>query len=173
MAKYNDKINIYDVNSLLFKIISFMSEDERRKLQSVLIAKLSDARNGKDLSSLITSISEAKRYELLERLINWYHLKKSRIAGYSKHLELRGYPRKQFKIPVELSKNGFTFICFTQNISNSGVFIQTDFGFCIHQQITMILSPPSIEKDISIGGEIVRVDLNGIGVKFDELLSVL
>jgi len=161
VANNDDKLNIYEVNSLLFQIISLMSEAERRKLQAVLITKLSDARNGKDLSSLITSISEAKRCELLERLTNWYH---------SKHLELREYPRKPFKIPVELSKNGSTFTCFTQNMSNSGVFIQTDFSFHIDQQITMILMPPKIEKDITVGGRIVRVDSRGIGVKFDELL---
>jgi Tfp pilus assembly protein PilZ len=63
-------------------------------------------------------------------------------------------------------------MCLTQNISNSGVFIQTDFSFHIDQQITMILSPPKIDKDITVGGEIVRVDSKGIGVKFDNLLSV-
>jgi len=150
-----------------------MSEAERRTLQAVLIAKLSDARNGKDLSLLITSISEAKRCELLERLTNWYHSKYSKRRGHSKHLELRGYPRQSFTTPVELSKNGFTFMCLTQNISNSGVFIQTDFSFHIDQQITMVLSPPKIEKDITVGGEIIRVASQGIGVKFDKLLSVL
>jgi len=114
----------------------------------------------------------SKRCELLERLTNWYHSKYPRLRGHSKHLELRGYPRRPFITPVELSKNGFTFMCLTQNISNSGVFIQTDFSFHIDQQITMILSPPKIEEDITVGGEIVRVDSKGIGVKFDNLLSV-
>jgi hypothetical protein len=150
-----------------------MSEAERRKFHTVLMAKLADSRNGKDLSSLITSISEAKRYELLERLINWYRFKKSKIGEHSNHLELRGYPRKQLKIPVELSTNGFTFMCFTRNISNSGVFIETDFSFKINQQITMILSPPNIEKDITVGGAIVRTDSKGIGAKFNELFSVI
>ena len=68
MANNNGRFNIYEVNSLLFQIISFMSEAERRKLQAVLIAKLSDERNGKDLSSLITGISEEKRCELLESI---------------------------------------------------------------------------------------------------------
>jgi len=144
-----------------------MSETERRKLQVVLMAK---ARNGKDLSSLITSISEAKRCELLGKLTNWYLSKHSELRGFSKHPELRGYPRKSLTIPVELSKNGFTFVCLTQNISHSGVFIQTDFSFYIDQQITMILSPPKIKKDITVGGKIVRVDSKGIGVKFDELI---
>ncbi len=170
MASNNDKINIYDINSLLFKLISLMSEAERRKLQGILISKLYDAGNGKDLSTLITSLSEAKRYELLRRLINWYHAKKSRLRGHSSSLELRAYPRKPYSIPVELSRNGFTFMCFTQNISKSGVFIQTDFRFHVNQQITMLLSPPDIDTDIAVGGEIVRIDSKGIGVKFNELL---
>ena len=61
-------------------------------------------------------------------------------------------------------------MCLTQNISHSGVFIHTDFSFHIDQQITMILSPPKIEKDITVGGKIVRVDSKGIGVKFDALI---
>ena len=182
MANDNDKINIRDLNSLLFKIISYMSEVEKRKLQALLIAKLSDSRNGKNLSSLITSISEAKRYELLGRLIIWYHSKKMRQKRLSNYLELRGYPRKKLQISVELSKNGLTIMCFTQNISNSGVFIETGFrfhiigaGFMFHidEQVAMILSLPNIEKDITVGGKIVRIDSNGIGVKFNELLSVL
>ena len=167
MIDNDGRFNIYEVNSLLFHLISYMSETERRKLQAVLMAK---SRNGKDLSSLITSISEAKRCELLGKLTNWYLSKHSELRGFSKHPELRGYPRKSLTIPVELSKNGFTFMCLTQNISNSGVFIHTDFSFHIDQQITMILSPPKIEKDITVGGRIVRVDSKGIGVKFDELI---
>ena len=167
MANKNGIVNIYEVNSLLFQLISYMSETERRKLHTALMAKEID---GKDLSSLITSISESKRCELLGKLINWYLSKHSELRGRLKHTELRGYPRKPFTIPVELSKNGFTFMCLTQNISRSGVFIHTDFSFHIHQQITMILSPPKIEKDIAVGGKIVRVDSKGIGVKFDALI---
>lgn len=165
MTNDNDRLNIYEVNALLFQIISYMSETERRKLQAVLMAK---ARNGKDLSSLITSISETKRCELLEKLTAWYLSKHTELMGCSKHAELREYPRKPLKTPVELSKNGFTFMCLTQNISKSGAFIQTDFSFQIDQQISMILSPPKIKKDITVGGKIVRVDSKGIGVKFDE-----
>ena len=167
MANNDGRFSIYEVNSLLFQIISYMSETERRKLQAALMA---NAKNGKDLSSLIISMSEVKRCELLERLTSWYLTKYSNLKKYPKHTDLRGYPRKPIKIPVELSKNGFTFMCLTQNISNSGVFIQTDFSFHIDQQITMVLSPPKIEKDITVGGRIARVDSRGIGVKFDELI---
>jgi len=173
MANKNAPFNIYEVNSLLFQIISFMSEAEKQKLQTILVAKLSDDRNEKDLSSLIVGIPDKKRRELLERLTNWYHYKYSKLRGRSKLLELRGYPRRPFKTLVEVSKNGLTFMCLTQNISNSGVFIQTDFNFHTDQQITMVLQPPKIEKDITVGGRIARVDSKGIGVKFDEPLSML
>ena len=108
MSNNEDELNIYEVNSLLFQIISFMSEAERGNLKATLSSKLSQTGHGKDLSSLITSISEAKRCELLERLTNWYHSKYPKLRGHSKHLELRGYPRRPFITPVELSKNGFT-----------------------------------------------------------------
>jgi hypothetical protein len=170
MTIKNDKINIYEVNSLIFQMISFMSEDERRKLQTVLTAKLSDERNEKDLSSLITGMSEAKRCELLERLTNWYNSKISKLMRGSRPSELRRYARKLFKIPVELSKNGFTFLCCTQNISKSGAFIQTDFDFHIDQKVNINFSPLKIEKGLSIGGKIIRVDSSGIGVKFDTLI---
>ena len=161
MSNNEDELNIYEVNSLLFRVISFMSEAERRNLESILNPKLSKTGHRKDLSSLITSISEAKRRELLKKLTKWYH---------SKHLELREFPRRPFSTSVELSTNGLTYTCFIQNISDGGVFIHTDFDFNIDQQITMTFSLSRAEKDIKIGGKVVRIDSQGVGVKFDEVL---
>ena len=161
MPNNENELDIYEVNSLLFQIISFMSEAERGKLKSILNSKLSKAEQRKDLSSLITGISEAKRRELLKKLTNWYH---------SKHVELREFPRRPFSTSVELSTNGLTYTCFIQNISDGGVFIHTDFDFNIDQQITMTFSLSRAEKDIKIGGKVVRIDSQGIGVKFDEVL---
>ena len=161
MPNNGDELDIYEVNSLLFQIISFMSVAERGKLKSILNSKLSKTEQRKDLSSLITSISEANRRELLKKLTNWYH---------SKHVELREFPRRPFSTPVELSTNGLTYTCFIQNISDGGVFIHTDFDFNIDQKITMIFSLSKAEKDITVGGKIVRIDSQGIGVQFDEVL---
>jgi len=61
-------------------------------------------------------------------------------------------------------------MCFIQNISNGGVFIHTDFSINIDQQITMTFSLSRAEKDIKVSGKVVRVDSQGIGVKFDKLL---
>jgi len=172
MENYDDKINIYEVNALLFQLLSLMSEAERRKLHAVLMSKLPDTGIGRDLSALVVSMPEAKRSELLVKLSNWYHAKDSMPKRHSKFLESRMYPRKPLKIPVELSKNGFTFGCLTQNISKSGAFIQIDFGFRIDQKVSMILSSPKIEKNITVGGRVARIGTGGIGVKFDALLNL-
>jgi Tfp pilus assembly protein PilZ len=162
MSINEDKLNIYEINSLLFQIISCMSESERRGLQSVLIDNPSEIENQKDLCLLISSISETKRRELLKKLVIWYN---------SKSVELREYPRKPFSVPVQHISNGVNFIYFIQNISNDGVFIQTDGNFHIGQQIIMNFSLPKVEKDINVSGKVVRVVSQGIGVKFDELID--
>ena len=101
-------------------------------------------------------------FNLLKKLVNWYH---------SKSIELREYPRKPFSLPVEHSSNDVRFIYFIQNISDNGVFIQTDGNFQIGQQIKMNFSLPKVDQDIAISGKVVRVDSRGIGVKFDELID--
>ena len=143
MLSDNDRFNMDEVNSLLSQIISSMSEAEREDLKKRLITKFSDVKNGKDLSSLIASIPEAPRCKLLYNLLKLYF---SKEVEHSKHLELRRYPRKLFKIPIELSKHGLTFMCFTQNISHSGAFIQTDCSFHVDQKVSMTLSPPKSRK---------------------------
>jgi Tfp pilus assembly protein PilZ len=162
MATNENKLNIYEVNSLLFQIISCMADSERRELQSVLSDNLSETENRKDLSLLISSISESERRHLLKKLVNWYH---------SKSIELREYPRNPFSMPVEHSTNNVRFIYFIQNISDDGVFIQTGGNFHIGQQIIMKFSLPEIQKDITVSGKVVRIDSRGIGVKFDELID--
>jgi Tfp pilus assembly protein PilZ len=95
-------------------------------------------------------------------LVSWYN---------SKSVELREYPRKPFSLPVEYTTNGVNFIYFIQNISNDGVFIQTDGNFHIGQQLIMNFSILKVEIDITVSGKVVRVVSQGIGVKFDELID--
>ena len=162
MATCENELNKYEVNSLLFQIISCMGETERRELRSVLSDNLSETENRKDLTLLISSISATERRYLLKKLVNWYH---------SKSIELREYPRKPFSMPVEHSTNDVKFIYFIQNISDGGAFIQTDVNFQIGQQIIMNFSLFKVDQDIVVSGKVVRVDSRGIGMKFDELID--
>ena len=111
---------------------------------------------------MISSISETERRLPLKKLVNWYH---------SKSLELREYPRKPFSIAVEHTINGVNRIYFIPNISDDGIFIQTDGEFHMGQQIIMSFSHPGFEKDVTVNGKVVSGDDQGIGVKFDELID--
>ena len=161
MENNESELNIYKTNARLFQILSYMSEAERQKLQSALIVNLPKSESRKHLSVLVPNLSLTKRQELLKKLENWHR---------SKLAELRERPRKSSFIPAECSSDGVVFTDFIQNISNGGVFIQTDADFYVGQQITMTFSLPKVEKDITVSGKVVRFDSQGIGMKFDEFL---
>jgi len=161
MITVQNESSIYEVNARLFKILAHMSETERLDLRSVLIPGRSQDKNGKDLSRSIINLPLVKRQDLLEKLENWHH---------SKRLELREYLRKNTFIPADCSSDGLNFTDVIQDISHGGVFIQTNGNFYVEQKISMTFSIPKSEKDITVSGRVVRVDSQGIGVKFDSLL---
>ena len=108
------------------------------------------------LFDIICHLSEDERRELLEVL------EKEQL---SKFTVKREHSRKHSKIPVELSIDDFPFTHFTQNISKSGAFIETNLPFQKNKELLMTFKPPSNDT-IKIKGEIVRTESKGIGVKF-------
>lgn len=161
MITVENESSIYEVNARLFKILAHMSEAERLELHSVLTPGRTQGENGKDLSRSIINLPLVKRQDLLGKLENWHH---------SKRLELREYLRKNTFIPAEFTSDGLNFTDVIQDISHGGVFIQTNGNFYVEQKISMTFSIPKSEKDITVSGMIIRVDSQGIGVKFDSLL---
>ena len=123
--------------------------------------------------------NELSRYEVQTRLIRMIismsdpeKKKLLKKVEESVLLEMRKHPRDPSFIPVECSSSdGVCFTDFIQDISDGGFFIQTDGHFFVSQQITLTFSLPKAGKDISVSGEVVRIDSRGIGVKFNELLT--
>ena len=123
------------------------------------------------LFELISKLSYNEILELVEELESKIKLK----------IEVRNYPRKPTKIEANiivwdstLSKTSTHKISFKesiQNISDGGVFIETAYPFRINKRLSLIFSLPGVKDSISIKGKIVRVDHQGIGVKFNETLS--
>ena len=123
------------------------------------------------LFELISKLSYNEILELVEELESKIKLK----------IEVRNYPRKPTKIEANiivwdstLSKPSTHKISFKesiQNISEGGVFIETAYPFRINKRLSLIFSLPGVKDSINIKGKIVRVDHQGIGVKFNETLS--
>ena len=161
MADKENKPSVYDVITRLFEIIKSMPEAERKEFRSAIISNLSEEESRRLLPILITNISEAKRWDLLEKLEKYEQ---------SKLTEMREHPRRPSFIPVECSSHEVCFTDFIQDISKGGVYIQTDGNFYIGQSITLTFSLHKEEDAISVRGKVVRIDPEGIGVKFEEVL---
>ncbi len=113
------------------------------------------------LIRIVIDMPEVDQQNLLEKL------ERSSLTEMREHL------RKPSFIPVDCSSQDVCYTDFIQDISNGGVFIQAEGNFYIGQQITLTFSLPKTKKDITVQGEVVRVDLQGIGVKFNEPLATL
>jgi hypothetical protein len=50
---------------------------------------------------------------------------------------------------------------------------QTTGNFYVGQKISLIFSLPKAEEEINIGGEVVRLDSEGIGIKFNAPLTFI
>ncbi len=111
---------------------------------------------------MILEMSDSEKKKLLKNIKNWLQPEPT---------EMRQQPREPSFIPVECSSSDH--VCFTdiiQDISTGGIFIQTGSHFFVGQQIPLTFLLPKTGNDISMGGKVVRVDSQGIGVKFNEPL---
>ncbi len=113
------------------------------------------------LIELIIDMSEVVQRNMLKELQNKHTEEKT------KHFEeMRAHSRKTSFIAADCFTNDVCFNNFIQDISNGGVFIETNAPFYVGQELKMNFSLPEVEIPISIGGEVIRVDSRGIGVKF-------
>ena len=160
MAGKDRLVGTEEVRARLFELISYMTETEKRELQSDLIYGMSEIERRKLLSILISNMTESKRQDLLKKLETREHAKLS---------NKREHPRMTSLIAVDCETHNVSFTNFIKDISNGGVFIQTDAPFYVGQTIIMNFTLPNFElhQSIAVKSEVVRVDSRGIGVKFD------
>lgn len=120
------------------------------------------------LIELILDMPEAAQQNVLKELQN-KHTEEKRTPSEEIRTpseEMRTHLRKTSFIAADCSTTDVSFTHFIQDISNGGVFIETNGPFYIGQGLKLNFSLPEVESPISIGGEVVRVDSRGIGMKF-------
>jgi len=114
------------------------------------------------ISAIIPKLSEVQARNLLKFLEKWEQ------SGVT---EKRNYPRKQNLVTVYNSNQFWAWTDLIQNLSCSGLYIETQLPLYVGQGLSMTFSLTDSEEEIKIKGEIVRADSNGIGVEFDEPLT--
>jgi Tfp pilus assembly protein PilZ len=111
---------------------------------------------------IIDDMSETEMLRLLKDLEKWQKSKN----------EKRKHPRKSTLIDITYSSDQRRiFEDFVRNISAGGLFIETNLLSELGQKLTMTFSHPSSGDPIKVLGKVIRVDSEGIGVKFNKLLS--
>ena len=113
---------------------------------------------------IITDMSDTELRQLLKDLEKWEKSKDKK----------RKYPRRSTLIDITYASDqrGF-FEDVIRDISAGGLYIETTLLSELGQKLTMTFSHPDSGDPIKVLGKVIRVDSEGIGVKFDKLLSVL
>jgi len=100
-------------------------------------------------------LSKEQQETLLEEL----ELKLSKERRYN--------TRKPFMTVVDFASQGRCYREFVQDISGSGINIQTSGSFSVGQDVVLTFPFPDSEKHVKITGRIARVADTGIGVQFE------
>lgn len=128
------------------------------------------------LSERISDMSEHETRSLLIELEKRHQLKlneRKKLGQHASFTEKREHPRQHASIYVFSSTSINSFRDFTRNISAGGLFIDTSTHFLLlNTDLSMRFSLPGTGFPTNIIGKIVRIDRNGIGVKFNEIMNL-
>jgi Tfp pilus assembly protein PilZ len=121
--------------------------------------------------------TELKKYnvvipKLFQLVLNLPEDKQAALLKYAEELltvEKRAYIRKSCKIPVSFATFDRVYHDTIKNISQKGVFIETQHPLFVGENLTMTFSLTGFDKSLKIKGEIVQVNRNGIGIEFKEV----
>jgi Tfp pilus assembly protein PilZ len=123
------------------------------------------------------SEGELKKYnvvipKLFQLVLNLPEEKQSVLLKYAEDLltvERRTYIRKSCSITVSYATYDRYYTDTIKNISQRGVFIESQRPLFVGEEIAMSFSMDGFEKPLKIKGEIVQVNRNGIGVEFKDM----
>lgn len=111
------------------------------------------------LLNMVLDMPTEKQLELLALMDQWAH------KGARQHA------RKPWKIAVEYTNGKQVYRDYITDISNGGVFIETQSPFTVGQIIKMKFPLPNYQKIVKVIGVIVWSSSQGIGIKFKKHVS--
>jgi Tfp pilus assembly protein PilZ len=122
------------------------------------MANLNEGFNESEVTSrllaLIGKMSNEERQGLLEEIETRPFLNKRR------------HHRKPYFSVVDYNAQEYTFADFIQNIAAEGIFISTSTPFSYGQEVSLSFLLPVSQEHITIAGKVIRIEEEGIGVKF-------
>lgn len=110
------------------------------------------------LMERILTMSDEQRMDLLQKV--------EEVPLGELTLGERNETRKQFDQSISFFVQNRRYQAICKDISSGGIFIQTDEVFHVGQIVTLDIPFSNGEQSIKVPAEIVRVDVEGVGLRF-------
>ncbi|MGD9238892.1 MAG: PilZ domain-containing protein [Desulfobacterales bacterium] len=110
--------------------------------------------------------------KLFQIILNISEDKQLLLLQYAEELlvkERRSFIRKTCSIPVSYATYDRVYTNTIKNISQKGVFIETQRPLFVGEELRLSFSMDGIDKPLKVKGEIVQVNRSGIGVEFKNM----
>jgi Tfp pilus assembly protein PilZ len=110
--------------------------------------------------------------KLFQIILNLPEEKQLALLQHAEELlvkERRAFVRKSCSIPVSYATYDRVYSNIIKNISQKGVFIETQRPLFVGEELVLSFSMPGFGKPLKVKGEIVQVSRSGIGVEFKNM----
>ncbi|MGD2187585.1 MAG: PilZ domain-containing protein [Desulfobacterales bacterium] len=110
--------------------------------------------------------------KLFQIILNLPEEKQLALLQHAEQLlikERRAFIRKKCSIPVRYATYDRVYSNIIKNISQKGVFIETQRPLFVGEDLTLSFSMPGFGEPLKVKGEIVQVSRSGIGVEFKSM----
>ena len=84
---------------------------------------------------------------------------------------LREFPRVPCNLSLDLAANGRAINCFAIDISAGGMFVESCEALSMGQAVSICFSLPEDQLALKLKGRVVRLEHDGIGIKYEALTS--
>ena len=121
---------------------------------------------------IISNLSLPQMEQLLHSLEQWEQ-PESTDEHESKFFEKRAHFRKDASAFGIFETENEQFRDFTKNVSVAGVLIDSETTLSYHENIFMTLFHKNLNFPVRTNGEVVRVDPDGAGIQFDQVIPVM
>ena len=92
-------------------------------------------------------------------------------SGTQRPIEQRQHPRRSFgRATLYASRDRF-IKGTVKDISKGGMFIEATDGITMGEQLNLAVPAGHRRRDFTVRGEIVRVDPNGLAIRFKRLIK--
>jgi len=110
--------------------------------------------------------------KLFQIILNLPEEKQVALLQHAEELlvkERRAFVRKSCSIPVSYATYDRVYSNIIKNISQRGVFIETQRPLFVGEELVLSFSMKGFGKPLKVKGEIVQVSRSGIGVEFKNM----